>query len=93
MISYFPTSSIDDCDCHIIPTLSMFVFIKQYNSNYYKILIEYGFIPAYKICGCPSMFNEKTARIANCYNRILFDCERIKKVNLKSRLGLFIEYY
>lgn len=93
MINYLPTSSIDNCDCHIIPILSMFVYVKQYSSDHYKMLLEYGFIPARKIYGCPNVFNEKTARIANCYNRILFDFEGLKNVNLKSRLDLFIEYY
>lgn len=93
MVSYWPASLMEDGDCRIIPTLSMFVFIKQYNKRFYKMLLEYGFIPAYKFSGIPSMFNEKTARITGCYNQILFDAERLKRVNLNSRLNMFLYYY
>lgn len=29
----------------------------------------------------------------NCYSPILYDSQFIKKINLKSRVGLFIRYY
>lgn len=93
MVSYYPVNSVEEGDCRIMPSLSLFVFITNYWGHYRRLLLEYGFIPAYRFKGIHGTFNEKTAIIANCYTDILFNAKKLRKINLNSRLNLFLHYY
>lgn len=96
---YANVSDKNNCRLIVMPKLSLFSKVMNNDAApFYKIWRNYFiknnnilYVRPVKIC--LSFLREDNTTTLNVYHKIIYDKDKLRKVNLNSRLNLFLKYY